>query len=74
MSGTIKSLVEWTLRIFCVQGRRLMTDGTVYEGEMADWMPHGRGRLLRRAQSGENIDSVVSAGLFEDGILVQSDG
>ena len=51
-----------------------MTDGTVYEGAMADWMPHGRGRLLQRASGGENIDSVVSTGLFEDGMLVQSDG
>ncbi len=51
-----------------------MTDGNVYEGAMADWMPHGRGRLLSRASSsGENISSVVSAGFFEDGVLVQSD-
>ncbi len=50
-----------------------MTDGTVYEGAMADWMPHGRGRLLRRTSNSGVIDSVLSSGLFEDGMLVQSE-
>jgi hypothetical protein len=49
-----------------------MTNGSVYEGAMADWMPHGRGRLLRRVSNSGDIDSVLSTGIFEDGVLVQS--
>ena len=54
-----------------------MTDGSVYEGAMADWMPHGRGRLVPPAAGGADASAgraPAVAGLFEDGVLVRPDG
>ena len=49
------------------QGRRTLGNGSVYTGEILDWMPHGLGQL-QEAGEGPGENKPVWTGLFADGL------